>query len=212
MGSVGELDILVDEVMGQGGRVYGTTAIKVRDLEEKDIESLWHLRDGDLKTPTHTVTKIRHAHHALARLVAEGRKFPEIAAITGYSPTYISLMQVDPAFKNLVDYYKTNIQEVFISVHERMASLSMLAAEELQERLTEAPEEFSRRELLEVVEKTADRTGFGPRTTQVNVNLDLADRLQKARSRVDGIQAPSQGPQLTEPPQLLELRPNKDSE
>jgi hypothetical protein len=178
-------------------------ASRVRDLTKEDIGKLWALRENDLQegyTQSTSVLKIRETHHALARLVADGRKIVEIAAITGYAPTYINMLKSDPAFKNLVDHYKEAISEVYVTVHERMASLSMLAAEELQERLTEAPEEFSRRELLEVVEKTADRTGFGPRTTQVNVNLDLADRLQKARSRVDGIQAPSQGPQLTRLP------------
>lgn len=169
----------------RGRRPLKLNAAKKRDLTEADVGALWDLPEGGLESQTNSILKIRSTHHALARLVAEGRKHTEISAITGYSPSYISTIQNDPAFKNLVEYYKGQVEEAFVTVHERLAALSMLSAEELQARLTENPEEFTVRELNELIALAADRTGFGPqsRNVNVNVNVDFADKLQNARRR-----------------------------
>lgn len=191
---------------------------KKRDLTEADIGALWDVPEGGLKSETNQVLRIRNTHHALARLLAEGRKQVEVSAITGYSPSYISSIQNDPAFKNLVAYYKGQVEETFTSVHERLAALSMLSAEELQQRLTENPEEFTVRELNELLSLSADRTGFGPqsRNVNLNVNVDLAARLEKARVRSglgEGSYVPQGSPEVSGPAPrpTLNLRAN-DSE
>src|SRR5262249_8978552 len=74
----------------------------------------------------------------------------EISAITGYSQSYISNIQRSPAFAELVDYYSTQAQQLYVDAMKRLKVLGLTSVEELQERLDNAPEKFSPRELMEV--------------------------------------------------------------
>jgi hypothetical protein len=200
----------------RGRKKMVLNATKTRDLTEADVGALWDVPEGGLESEANPVLKIRNTHHALARLLAEGRKQVEVSAITGYSPSYISTIQHDPAFKNLVSYYRGQVEEQFTSVHERLAALSMLSAEELQARLTENPEEFTIRELNDLLTLAADRTGFGPqsRNVNVNVNVDFASRLESARRRagIGASDSSSVAPNGPQPGPMLELRPNNSPE
>lgn len=207
-----DLGLNIKPPPARGRKPAQLNAVKKRDLTRADIDALWDLPEGGLGAETNPVLKIRNTHHALARLLAEGRKQVEVSAITGYSPSYISTIQNDPAFKNLIAYYKGQVEEQFTSVHERLAALSMLSAEELQERLATDPDSFTNRELNELLELTADRTGFGPqsRNVNVNVNVDFASRLENARRRAglggDSRLTPSGTEVLS--PGLSDLRPD----
>lgn len=124
----------------------------------------------------------------MARLYAEGKRDVEVSAIMGYSPAYLCNIRQDPAFGELVEYYKTQVAEVFLSVHERLATVAMGAVEELQERLEDKPEGFANRELMELAEMGLDRTGYGPKSTvQANVAIGLVplDRLQAMKKELE---------------------------
>ena len=54
---------------------------------------------------------------------------------------------------------------------------------ELQDRLELDPEKVSTDQLLDTIKLTADRTGNGPKQTNVNVNVNLGDRMKAARER-----------------------------
>lgn len=195
----------------------GELAVKVRDLTVDDLMSA---KGRKVNSVTPSIAKIRDSHHALARLLAEGRKDVEISLLTGYSPSRISILKNDPAFSELVSYYKQNVSDTFVTVHERFASLSRDAAEELQSRLDETPETFDNEELMELAKLTADRTGFGPKSTNVNINVDLAGRLEAARKRIggsDSSSAPLIEHQRVAPPQQeclppAGVSPSEDSE
>ncbi len=122
------------------------------------IEVLRPLVPGDLQAlsvavvaPTQRLCQIKHSHHQLAKLLCEGRDQAEIALITGYSPAYISNIQHDPAFNELLAYYGVQREQVFADVLERMKSLGLDSVDELQRRLSETPEKFSNREIMELV-------------------------------------------------------------
>lgn len=102
--------------------------------------------------PRKNLKQIRHSHHQLARLLAEGVAQEEAGLITGYSPAYISVMKTDEAFKGLVDYYATQREIKFVDVVDRMRSLGLSTLDELQSRLETEPEEWTRRELMEMAE------------------------------------------------------------
>ncbi len=186
---VSELDLIIDGLLPKQGRQTPVQAARGRNLSKSDIAAIRKVPTGSLETQTGTLAKIRDTHHGLARLVAAGRRNEEIGAITGYSPSYISQLKSDPAFKNLVEYYREVVTEEYkaveVSLHDRLSAVSMVAAEELLDRVTTKPEDFTNNELNELIRTTADRTGFGPqsRTTNVNVNVDLATRLGRARER-----------------------------
>ena len=76
---------------------------------------------------------------------------------------------------------------------ERMAITGMTALQVLQERLEDDPEEITAGTLREIVKDMADRTGHAPPkgpTNVTNVNVELGDRMAKARERVAQARAP----------------------
>jgi hypothetical protein len=216
-----DLGIILDQLIGDqpGPRKKPLQSHKVRDLGPSDLDKLNSAGRGDLGQEIASVTKIKQTHHALARLVAEGRRNEEISQIMGYSPSYISSLKNDPAFKNLVDYYSGMVDGVYenvqVSLHERLTSISMVAAEELLDRVTTEPEKFTNEELDKLIKTTADRTGFGPKATQVNVNVNLAQRLEAGRRRVESLAPPRHETPVLEgeisPPSLPKPSFNGDS-
>lgn len=117
------------------------------------------LRDGELcqlgpaasPQPT-SLTQIKSSHHRIARLCAQGLSDLEVSSATGYHINTIrSLRSNNPGFQALVKEYETAAHQESLDVIGRMAQVGFLAVEELGDRLSEAPAEFSNRELLEVV-------------------------------------------------------------
>jgi len=115
----------------------------------------------------------------------------QAALVTGYSLQRVYHFQSQDAnFQELIQHYRSIKDEVYADLHERMATLSLEAEAELRERLHDSPEEFSPGMLLEIVKTLADRTGHGPssKSTVLNVNVDLAGRLERARERTKTIE------------------------
>lgn len=132
----------------------------VRELTEEDLPGL--LSPPQVSTPAISLVKLHHSHHQLAQLIARGVEGAEVSLITGYSITYISrLKNEDPAFGELVAHYASEREAVFVDVLERMRSLGLSTLDELQERLAEAPELWSRRELMELAELVLLKPGQG---------------------------------------------------
>jgi hypothetical protein len=186
------LEQLIDDVLGpppaKGRRAKPLHASFVRNLNQADIQQLWDLPAGGLNSSVRPLVRIRTSHHGLARLLAEGKKHEEAAIITGYSGTYISNLLQSPDFANLVEYYKTQIEGVFINVHERLAALGIDTIEELQHKLATAPESFTTRELMELAALTMDRAGYGPKSTVQHsgaVALVGADAVARIKNEVD---------------------------
>lgn len=178
--------------LGLDIRTSGRTAVAVeasyvRDLTPSDLALLSAPRD--VKAPA--LTKIRDAHHALARYLAMGLPSAEIQCLTGYSGSRISILKSDPSIQELVEYYRKDVKAIFADLQERMASMAIDGLTELREMLEEGEEKMSPAFLLEMVKTFADRTGHGPATknTNVNVNVNYAGRLEAARRRVSQIEA-----------------------
>lgn len=158
----------------------------VGEVTESDLALLASER-GIKPSP---VTKLRDRHHALARALASGFSDTEASAITGYTPSRISILKSDPSFKKLVHDYQSVADAAFADFTERANQVALTALNELQDRLEDQPEDFSHDELLEVIETTADRSGHGPIAKSVSVNVDLGSRLSQARQRVAALSKP----------------------
>lgn len=144
------MEDLIDEIIfpEARGRRATVTIEALRGLREEDLSAL---RDTSLPVAPSRLSKIRHSHHQLARLVATGMSYVEVSAVTGYTTVYISrLCREDPAFQELLQYYGQQREMVFVDTLERMKNLGISALEELQERLAEDPEGWSKRELMEM--------------------------------------------------------------
>jgi hypothetical protein len=155
---------------------------KWRELTEDEIESLSSVRGTQKSIPT--TTRLRERHHSLARALASGMPDYEAAAITGYSASRISVLKSDPAFRDLLHFYRGKKDAQYEDMHKRLAGLSIDAVDELRDRFEEDPKQFTPGQLLEMTKVGADRTGFGPQTNaNVNVNIDMSARLRAARER-----------------------------
>lgn len=198
------LDALIDEVMaprGRGRKTSEVSAVTRRSLTKADVDALWALPEGGLSSVTPPLQRIRFQHHSLARLLAEGRPQEECALITGFSPSRISILKQDPAFKELLASYLASTQAVYVNVHERLAALGLNTIEELMERLDTEPDSFSHNELMELSKLTLDRSGYGPASKvshdhTLSLAPEVLDRIKAESNRrqqgtVRSIQPPS---------------------
>lgn len=172
--------------LGLGLRTTGRAALPLtastgRDLTPEDLALLNSPRESTAQP----VKKLRERHHALARILAQGTAPGEAAIICGYSASRVSILLSDPAFAELVEFYRDGVRERYLDAHTAMSELHIDAVEELRERLEDTPEDFTIGHLLDVAKFSADRTGFGPSSkTEVNVKVGIADRLREAQKRV----------------------------
>jgi hypothetical protein len=175
-----ELDLDVFRTRGRAPRPVAATV--VRELEGGDLALLAEEKGSQ---PT-ALKRLSDRHHALARNIAGGMEHGEAGLMSGYVASRVSILLSDPAFKELVEFYRRDVNAQYRDLHQRLSGLALDAAEELAERLEVEPEKVSIGQLLEITKMGADRTGFGPQssTTNLNVNVDLASRLQAARERV----------------------------
>ena len=151
-----------------------------RLLGEDDLEMLSEERE----TKAPQIVALRERHHAIARLIAEGKKPGEAALLCRYSQSRVSILLDDPAFRELVEHYRGLVNAEFVDFQKKLAELGVDAAMILQERLEETPNEISDALLLQLVQVSADRTGHGPSAkSEVNIKIGLADRLAQARER-----------------------------
>ncbi len=150
-------------------------------LQESDIMLL----SEDRGTQAPPIKKLRERHHSLARMLADGMKDGDAAIACGFSASRVSILKGDPAFQELVAFYRERRAERYYDGHKAMAELHLDTVMELTDRLEEKPEDFSLGHLMELAKLTADRTGLGVSTkTNVDVRVGLADRLTSARERV----------------------------
>lgn len=161
------------------GRPLEAKASFVRGLTDADLVLLGTAEVRGLSP----LKKLRDTHHAAARSIAAGMKNTEVALVTGYTPVRVSQLLRDPAFADLVAFYRANLDMTFAGLYEKFSAFSHEVFEELRTRFEADPDSMSNGFLHDLLKTLADRSGNGPRSTQVNINVDLAGRLESARRR-----------------------------
>lgn len=141
------------------------------------------LLDSARGTTAPPLKALRESHHQLARLLAQGLKQVEVAAITGFSQSRISILKADPAFKELLAHYSAERDSAFADIHGQLAALSVDVLGELRDRLLDEPESFKNTELLAFMTTTLDRVGFGAKTKveHTNIHLSASDLAEMKR-------------------------------
>jgi hypothetical protein len=183
-GSVTDLDLRTS-----GRAAKPVEAHFVRELVESDLLLLQ--TEKGVTAPA--VKSLRDRHHHLARVLATGAKPAEASLITGYSLSRISILQADPAFIELLAFYRESENVVKDHAFERMGMIHSAVSAEILDRLETEPEEIGFGQLVETMKVTADRIGHAPaaKSVNVNVNFDLAGRLAAARKRAfEAIEGP----------------------
>lgn len=159
-----------------------------------------------------TIDRLRAKHHAVARLFALGKTIGEVTAETGYTYNSVKLVKEAPAFKELIAFYEKSYKFEFFESAGDYATLAidnMVTAESMiTDKLNDAMatgEDLPTKELLAISRDAADRFGFGKKNTQVNVNVDFANRLEAAikRSGVKTIEAKAQSTALPPPAETV---------
>ena len=150
------------------------------------------------------IKMLRERHRALARCIAAGMSNAEASVITGYDTSRISILKNDPSFAALVEDFKTLSAGVQADFVERANVLALAVVDSLIEDLENEEKPLSPATKLEIGKFAADRTGNGPstKTQNVNVHVNLGDRLRAARERSNAALRESQT-------QLIDVTPKK---
>lgn len=176
-----DLDFDISTLTQPGRRPEPVEAEVVRELRQADFALLTENRS----IKPIPILKVTERHHALARMLSQGSTPSECAIALGYTKSRISVLRQSSAFKELEEIYSDVKDQEFTEVAAKMAGISKDALILIQERLEEKPEDFSNKELREVATAFTDRTGHGPTSSQVNLNINanMGDRLEAARAR-----------------------------
>lgn len=160
--------------------------VVVRPLRVEDLDLLIVERAPSSRPPL-TLERITDRHHMLARNLAAGMPAWEASVISGYHPSYISQLTTCPTFQNLVKHYRDNVDALYADVHQHHVGMTVDSAVILRERMENDPDSLSTGQLIEINKLGADRTGHGPQTssTQVNIHVNTAAKLETARKRVE---------------------------
>src|SRR5687768_16258292 len=91
-----DLDIAATDFIGRKAR--SVTAEVTRELTRSDLALLKTERGVQ---PSH-IQRLSERHHALARCLASGLSVADACAITGYTPSRVSILKGDPSFEELI--------------------------------------------------------------------------------------------------------------
>jgi hypothetical protein len=158
---------------------------EVRELTPVDIALL--AEEKGSRAPA--LKRLGDRHHALARCLASGMKESDAAMACGYVLSRVSVLKSDPAFQELLEFYREDTNRAYRDMHDRLAGIASDAVDEIQERLeadsVAEEKSISLGQLLEIAKMGADRSGHGPQSSStVNVNVGIAAKLEQARRRV----------------------------
>ena len=167
--------------------------LEVVEMGELTVEDLAALSaGGGLKAIP--IKKLSERHHALARSIAGGMGQKEAAYQHAYTPTRVGMLMRDTSFLELVEHYRAVPDALYADLHERLAGMSLDAADEINRRMEDdanreegADPKISLGQLRDIMVVAADRTGFGPATksTHLHLHANLAEKLEAARKRVE---------------------------
>lgn len=165
-------------------------AVVVRPLGEADVALLAAPRG----TTAPSIKKLNSRHHSLARCLAQGMPPFEAAAVTGYDPSRISILQGDPTFAELVVFYRDHEDAQFAEFTKRATQVTITTIERLQDLVENEEEPLTIDQGLSIIKTLADRTGYAPPSKgsqTLNLNLDMTGRLSAAKRRLESLAPPA---------------------
>lgn len=157
---------------------------EIRPLSRSDLAVLAEPR------PANALQNLRDNHHRIARAIASGMSNGEVAEFCGISYNRVNILRNDPAMTDLIAHYRSIITAEWATTADPvigfLRSNALKAQAMISDKLDSAAEnnEFlPTRDLLGIAEIGLDRTGYGKERKNVNVNMDFAAMLEKARAR-----------------------------
>jgi DNA-binding CsgD family transcriptional regulator len=136
------------------------------------------------------IRRLRESHHEVAYLAAMGFNNVEIAQRLGYTRERIHTLLKAPNVVELVANYRSHRESARIESlkdFESLKSQNMIRAERQIADMLEDSESGDRPLPALILNRLAidrmDRNGYGKQTTNINVNLDFARKLEAAIAR-----------------------------
>ena len=169
-------------MLGRGRRPVRPAIGQVRELTREEVLGAKRGRLDPIK-------RFRDSHHRMARLFASGLRVGEVAELTGYSISRVSLFHTSPAFQELVQEKRRLEEEAhkdaITAYNALILSNGIKAERKLADKLDDddEAEELSVRELVSISRDAADRVGLSKRSINFNVNADFAAQLDRAIER-----------------------------
>jgi hypothetical protein len=184
------MDLGLEITRTHGRAVKELFPVVVRELTATDLGLL--STERGIQKPIANLKRLSERHKNVARLVARGYTNCQVALMTGYTEATVSNLKHDPAFQELQSIYSREVDIDFATADEKLVGIFHDSMDQLRDKLDASAEEEDEKEklsvsqLLEISKFAADRSGHGPQTksTNVNVNVGIAERLTAARQRV----------------------------
>jgi hypothetical protein len=142
-----------------------------------DLDDLDQIAPDDYISPQ-PLKRIRDHHHAVARMIAMGRRSGEISAATGLCLSRISILKRDVLFQRLVETYRHKyseiVDEIFADVVKKKMLLLANALDTLNENYEndEVDHDQARQDAT-----FAHDSLYGKFSQNVNVSADLTDGI-----------------------------------
>lgn len=163
---------------------FGPAEILTQEELDATVAKSLNGTTGQDVSATSVVQKLRASHHAVARLVAENVPDATISRLTGYGVDRISVLKHNPAFKELVAFYVSEVSDQQVEVVERLRSLALDGIDVLQERLLDEPEKIKTEDITKLVNAALDRSGNGPTSTVKSVNFTAVGTIEEVRAKL----------------------------
>lgn len=136
-----------------------------------------------LAPPSHTVRAtgaLRESHHGVARLIAQGARDIDASRMSGYSPGRIATLRRDPAFQELVSFYKGEFDDTHMDLVTYAQEVARDTLQSLHEDILDgAP--IKPEVKADIFKTVADRAGFAPvqRSISRSLNVSIAERMDE---------------------------------
>lgn len=144
--------------------------LQIEVIRELTLEDLAAPQTRPALAPKSSIDRILGFHHAQARMIAEGKTLGQIAAVLGTSVNRLNTLLVDPAFEELVEYYRSQLEDVYLNTHMKASQVARLAMDRLMERLEVDSEKISTNQLREIAQGMLDRTDLPPKAANAQIN------------------------------------------
>lgn len=157
-----------------------------------------------------SIKRIRDHHHLIAKLVAKGMRTGDIAREVGYSISRISILKNDPAFRQLVEMYRCNLDQLeaaaFFDLKKKAALLLATVLDHRQDHYEEDPDSISPEQCRadgEFAQSVMDDKVTKVATVHANLDgMSIAEAFELQSKRADRLIAPAHLPGSGERPEL----------
>lgn len=180
-----QLDLKLPARQTPGRPAKEITVAWVRELGTDDLRLAL---TSESHPKPYSLQRIRAVHHNIAILLSQGKPPAEVSRITGRSMSNLTILQRDPAFRNLLAHYQKMGQEALADVYQQLSDTGQAALAALQEKLETNPDAIDDKVKVQIVEMAMDRTGHGPSRTvkSLNVSGQLKDLVEKRQQERKG--------------------------